>query len=86
MRSQLSIRGVEIGLITTGPGDRIRQIVWGEDLRDSLKEFESMHVGLNPGGEIRIQARLAPHARRSDINLVVVSTPNGIPASATFVR
>jgi hypothetical protein len=52
MLSQLSISGVEVGLITTGPGDRIRQIVWGEDLRDSLKEFESMNMGLNPGGEI----------------------------------
>ena len=52
MLGHLPIGGIEVGLIAAGPGDRIPQIVWGEDLRDPLEEFESMNMGLNPGGEI----------------------------------
>ncbi len=39
---------------------------------------------LNPGEEIRIRARFEPLVGASYTNLVVISTPNGIPASAAF--
>ncbi len=41
---------------------------------------------LNPGEEIRMRAQLSPAAGNGYINLVVVSTPNGVPASITFTR
>ncbi len=39
---------------------------------------------LNPGEEIRIEVKLDPGAGNSTTNLVVISTPNGIPASISF--
>ncbi len=41
---------------------------------------------LNPGEEIRIMAKLSPPVGPDTTNSVVVSTPNGISASASFVR
>jgi hypothetical protein len=52
MLGQLSVSGVEVGFIAAGPGDRILQIVWGEDLRGPLEAFESTDMRLNPGGQI----------------------------------
>ena len=39
---------------------------------------------LNPGEEIGIQAQLSPAVGAGTTNMVVVSTPNGIPASIAF--
>ena len=39
---------------------------------------------LNPGEEIKIRAQLNPPAGAATTNLVVVCTPNGIPASISF--
>ena len=39
---------------------------------------------LNPGEEVRIKAKLNPSVGSGTTNLVVVSTPNGIPASIAF--
>ena len=39
---------------------------------------------LNPGEEIKISAKLNPTVGAGTTNLVVVSTPNGIPASISF--
>ena len=39
---------------------------------------------LNPGEEVRIEAKLNPPVGAGTTNLVVVSTPNGIPASIAF--
>ena len=41
---------------------------------------------LNSGEEIKIEAQLNPAVGAGTTNLVVVSTPNGIPASITFER
>ena len=41
---------------------------------------------VNPREELRIQAQLSPSVGADTTNLVVVSTPNGIPASTAFVR
>ncbi len=41
---------------------------------------------LNPGEEIRIRAQLSPAVGTPTTNLVVVSTPNGVPASTAFTR
>jgi len=41
---------------------------------------------LNPGEEIKIRARLDPPVGADTTSLVVVSTPNGIPASIPFIR
>jgi len=41
---------------------------------------------LNPGEEIKIMARLDPSVGEDTTSLVVVSTPNGIPASINFSR
>lgn len=39
---------------------------------------------LNPGEKIKIEAKLNPSAGEDTANLVVISTPNGIPASVSF--
>ena len=39
---------------------------------------------LNPGEEIRIQIQLNPAIMKKTTNQVVMSTPNGVPASITF--
>ena len=39
---------------------------------------------LNPGEDIKIEAQLNPAVGAGTTNLVVVSTPNGIPASISF--
>ncbi len=39
---------------------------------------------LNPGEEIVIEAKLDPSVGQGTTNLVVVSTPNGIPVSISF--
>jgi len=39
---------------------------------------------LNPGEEIKIKAQFNPPVGADTTNLVVVSTPNGIPASISF--
>lgn len=39
---------------------------------------------VNPGEEIRIQAQLSPAIARDTDNRVVVSTPNGVPATYVF--
>ena len=41
---------------------------------------------LNPGEEIRVQARLSPPFNKDDVNLAVISTQNGIPTSIVFER
>jgi len=41
---------------------------------------------VNPGEEIVIEANLTPTVGANTTNLVVVSTPNGIPASEIFSR
>ena len=41
---------------------------------------------VNPGEEIVIEAQLNPAVGDNTTNLVVISTPNGIPASVTFSR
>ena len=41
---------------------------------------------LNPGETIEIEARLNPAAGENTTNLVVTSTPNGIPASMAFLN
>ncbi len=41
---------------------------------------------LNPSEEILIEVRLGPVVGRETTNMVVVSTPNGISASTSFVR
>ena len=41
---------------------------------------------LNPGEEIRIRAQLDPAVGKDTTNLVVISTPNGVPASIAFSR
>ncbi len=41
---------------------------------------------LNPGEQIRLTAKLEPPVGTDTTNLVVVSTPNGIPASIVFYR
>ena len=41
---------------------------------------------LNPGEEIRIRAMLSPPVGDNTTNLAVISTPNGIPASASFTH
>jgi len=53
-------------------------------LNGDAEAFESDII--NPGEEIRIQAQLSPSVGADTTNLVVVSTPNGIPASTAFVR
>ena len=40
---------------------------------------------LNAGEEIKIRAQLDPSVGAGTANLVVVSTPNGIPASVSFI-
>ena len=39
---------------------------------------------LNPGEEMVIKAKLSPSVGEETTNMVVVSTPNGIPASTSF--
>ncbi len=39
---------------------------------------------LNPGEEIVIEAKLDPPVGKKTTNLVVIATPNGIPASISF--
>lgn len=41
---------------------------------------------LNPGEEMVIEAKLNPSVGDNTTNLMVVSTPNGIPTSITFER
>ena len=41
---------------------------------------------LNPGEKIQIKAKLNPYVGEDTTNLVVISTPNGIPASISFSR
>ena len=41
---------------------------------------------VNPGEEVVIEAKLNPPIGDNTTNLVVVSTPNGIPASIAFTR
>ena len=41
---------------------------------------------VNPGEEVVIEAKLNPSVGDNTTNLVVVSTPNGIPASIAFTR
>ncbi len=41
---------------------------------------------LNPGEDITIQLRLSPAVGKNTTNLVIISTPNGIPASIVFYR
>ncbi len=40
---------------------------------------------LNPGEEILLEAQLNPYARRFSALMVVISTPNGTPASVSFI-
>ncbi len=40
---------------------------------------------LNPGEEIIIQAKLSPTVGQGTDNMVVVSTPNGVPVSIAFI-
>ncbi len=41
---------------------------------------------LNPAEDITVQIRLSPAVGHNTTNLVVISTPNGIPASIVFYR
>ncbi len=41
---------------------------------------------LNPGEDIEIEANLSPAVGRHTTNLVVISTPNGVPVSIVFYR
>ena len=52
-------------------------------LNGDPEAFESNIV--NPGEEVRIQAKLNPAVGPGTTNLVVVSTPSGVPASTAFI-
>ena len=41
---------------------------------------------LNPGEIIEIETKLSPPVAANTTNLIVASTPNGIPASISFIR
>ena len=53
------------------------------DAGDETPEVFEPNV-LNPGEEIKIRAQLNPSVGAGTTNLVVISTPNGIPASISF--
>jgi len=63
------------------PGDNEWQMT-GIYLDGQAETFEP-NV-LNPGEEISIEARLNPAVGANTTNLVVVATPNGVPASMSF--
>ena len=56
--------------------------VQGIYLEGAAEAFEPNVV--NPGETIRIEAKLNPVVGTDTTNLVVVSTPNGIPATTSF--
>ena len=53
-------------------------------LNEQPEAFEPNIV--NPGEEIRIEAKLNPSVGAATTNMIVISTPNGIPASIPFYR
>lgn len=55
---------------------------------DSVTETQEVfEPGIfNPGEEMKIRAILDPSVGRETTNLIIISTPNGISASATFIR
>ncbi len=69
---------------TAGPLGNNQWINTGIYLNGSPEVFERNI--LNPGEEIRIQAQLSPAVGSQTTNLVVISTPNGVPASIAFYR
>lgn len=52
---------------------------------DAIAEVFEPNI-LNPGERIVIRAKLSPAVGTSTTNLVVISTPNGVPASIVFQR
>ena len=62
-------------------GDNEWEVAWIQ-LDGAAEAFEP-NV-LNPGEQIKIRAQLNPSVGASTTNMVVVSTPNGIPASTYF--
>ena len=62
-------------------GDNEWQVQWIH--LDGVDEVFELNI-LNPGEEIQIEAKLDPAIGAGTTNLVVVSTPNGVPASIAF--
>jgi hypothetical protein len=62
-------------------GNNEWEVVWIR-LNGAAEVFEP--GVLNPKEQIRIRAQLSPAAGTGTTNMVVVSTPNGIPASTFF--
>jgi hypothetical protein len=62
-------------------GDNEWEVVWIR-LNGAPEVFEP--GVLNPREQIKIRAQLSPAAGAGTTNMVVVSTPNGIPASTYF--
>ncbi len=69
---------------TTGPLGDNQWWNFGIQLNRQPEVFE--RGILNPGEDITVQIRLSPDVHRYTTNLVVISTPNGIPASIVFYR
>jgi hypothetical protein len=64
-----------------GAGDNEWEVTWlGMNGEDEVFEPDV----LNPGETMRLDAQLSPPAGVDTTNMVVVSTPNGVTASAAF--
>ena len=67
---------------TPGDNEWVREGIYIDADSETLEVYETDI--LNPGEEIKIQAQLNPAVGADTTNLLVVSTPNGVPASITF--
>ena len=69
---------------TPGNNEWTKEGIYLDTDNETAEVFEP--AILNPGEKIQIEAKLNPYVGESTTNLVVISTPNGIPASISFSR